>query len=191
MNTSSLTAVEREKLALLYAMAFERGDLEAIEQVLGRAMYDVELDQMLAEVNATYAAEQAETLQANHTQRVRQLLREHIPSAFSDEEELPPLTVGDVVAKMQAEAAQRGATRKEILEITKQLQSNAMSLPSPLRLSDVKRLLKQLGVSTNTQFEKLFQDAATLLSMGRGQSLMAATRRQKSASKTRPPEKRR
>ena len=188
MNDQPMSQLEREKAVFKYSLALEQGDLDALGEVLVLAENDLVLGQLIVEVNEVYRTEFDQSSHAEAQTLVRQLLREHIPSAFSDDEELPPLTVGDVVAKMQAEAAQRGAARNEVLAIARQLQNNPAPLPFPLRLSDIKRLLNQLGVAANAQFEKLFQDVATFLSMGRGQSLMAATRRQKSVSRSKPSE---
>jgi hypothetical protein len=72
--------------------------------------------------------------------------------------------------------------------MAKQLQSNSTPLPAKLGLPDVAQLLKQLGVAANHQFAKLFRETAIMLSMGRQQGLMAATRRQKKAAQSEPPE---
>lgn len=183
MTTLTMTPQEREQLALLYAVAFERGDVEAVAQILAYAEQDDELDNLLADLNLIQAAEHQHAQQSQAIETVRQLLREHLSSAFATETEviLPPLTVGDVAAKLKTQVAQRGATRPEVVELTRQLQNNPELLPMPVRLPEVRRLLKQLGLSASAQFEKLFQETATFLAMGRGQSLMAATRRQKSA----------
>lgn len=189
MNPRPMTQQERERELYLYSVALEQEDFETIEKVLQVAQNDAAFERMLMEVNEVYQAEYEQTAHEEAATLVRQLLREHLLSALPvDEEELPPLTVGDVIAKMQVEAAQRGKARKETLAVASRLQHSPTPVPFPLRLPEVRRLFKQLGVSTSLQFEKLFQDTATFLAMGRGQSLMAATRRQKKTSRTKPQE---
>src|ERR1041384_5223814 len=167
MSPRPMTQQEREKELYLYSVALEQGDFETIEKVLQVAESDAVFERMLMEVNEVYQAEYEQTAHEEAATLVRQLLREHLLSALPvDEEELPPLTVGDVIAKMQVEAAQRGKARKETLAIAGQLQHSPIPIPFPLRLPEVRRLLKQLGVSTNLPVEKLFPDKAHFFSMG-------------------------
>lgn len=184
MNLRPMTPQEREKALYLYSVALEQGDFETIAKTLQTAEDDPVLERMLLELNDVYQSEEIQAADEEAAALVRQLLREHLPSALSAEDvSLPALTVGDVIAKMRVEAAQRGATGQETLAVAKKLKNSPALIPLPLRLPEVRRLLKELGVSTSRQFEKLFQDTATFLSMGRGQHLMAATRRQKKSSR--------
>ncbi len=187
MTSQPMNQSELERTLFRYTLALEAGDLDTLGEILALAEADPELDRLIMEVNDVYRAEEETTTNLNAEELVRRLLHQHIPSAFLEEVESPPLTVGDVASKIQADAARRRTVRKDTLALARQLQNNSTEVPTPVRLADVQRLLKQLGIAANTQFEKLFQDAATFLLMGRGQSLMAATRRQKKDSRRKPP----
>jgi hypothetical protein len=188
-NSKHLRQLEIEKSVYLYSVALERGDFETVTSILNKAETDAELEQAILESNEAYVAELEQTQEVEATALVRRLIAEHLPSAVPvEDEELRPITVGDVAARIQADLAQRSATKKDLLVVTRQLQSNSTPLPPKLGLPDVVRLLKQAGVAANQHFAKLFRETAIMLSMGRQQGLMAATRRQKKTEQSAPPE---
>jgi len=190
-NSKHQRQLEIEKSVYVYSAALERGDFETVTSILELAETDAELEQALLDVNDAQAVELEQTQTAEAAAFVRRLIVEHLPSAVPVvvEEDLRPITVGDVAARIQADQAQRSPLRKELLTAIQQLQSDSPPLPDRLGLPDVVQLLKKAGVAANQHFTKLFRETAILLSMGRQQGLMAATRRQKKADQSKAEDK--
>src|SRR5579885_597577 len=128
--------LEREKQLHLYMDAFERGDYDRMTQILNKAEQDPELGDLIWEVHAAYVVEQESEKREHDVEVVRHLLRTSIPSAWgaSEEEEIPPLTVGDVIARMQADEATRGLTSREFTRVAQQLSRSSQLLPADLGL---------------------------------------------------------
>jgi hypothetical protein len=174
--------LEREKQLHLYMDAFERGDYDRMTQILNKAEQDPELGDLIWEVHAAYVVEQESEKREHDVEVVRHLLRTSIPSAWgaSEEEEIPPLTVGDVIARMQADEATRGLTSREFTRVAQQLSRSSQLLPADLGLHGVRKLFARLGVQASKQLQKLFSQTALFLSTGREQGMarLAATRKQ-------------
>ncbi|HEU5375307.1 MAG TPA: hypothetical protein VFV38_07700 [Ktedonobacteraceae bacterium] len=173
---------EREKLLHHYMDAFDRGDFERMAQILSLAEQDLELGELIWEVQAAYVAELEDEQRENDVEVVRQLLQAHMPSAWgaTEVEEIPPLTVGDVIARMQADEATRSLTKGEFAHVAQQLRRSSQLLPDDLGLSGVRKLFTRLGVQASRQLQKLFSQTALFLSAGREQGIaqLAATRKQ-------------
>lgn len=173
---------DREKLLHQYMDAFEIGDFELITQILGIAERDPELGSLIWDVHAAHVAELEGELRESDAEVVRQLLQMHVPSAWgtSEIEEIPPLTIGDVIARMQADEATKALTKGEVVQVARQLRRSSQLLPADLGLHGVRKLFTQLGVQTSKQFQKLFSRTALFLSAGREQGIaqLAATRKQ-------------
>jgi hypothetical protein len=174
--------LEREKQLHLYMDAFERGDYDHMTQILNKAEQDPELGDLIWEVHAAYVVEQESEKREHDVEVVRHLLRTSIPSAWgtSKIEEIPPLTVGDVIARMQADEATRGLTSREFTRVAQQLSRSSQLLPADLGLHGVRKLFARLGVQASKQLQKLFSQTALFLSTGREQGMarLAATRKQ-------------
>jgi hypothetical protein len=173
----------REKALHRYMDAFERNDFEAMSQVLAKAEQDPDLETLLWEVHAAYAAEEEYEQREHEDEQVRQLLRQHLPSGLETPltiEEMPPLTVSDVIARMQADEAVRGSVKQELLSVAQRLRQSNQALPEQLGLHGVRTLFAQLGVQASKQLQKLFSQTALFLTSGRQQGMaqLAATRRQ-------------
>jgi hypothetical protein len=174
--------LEREKQLHLYMDAFERGDFDRMTQILNKAEQDPELGDLIWKVQAAYVAEHESEEREHDVEVVRHLLRTYIPSAWDtpEKEEIPPLTVGDVIARMQADEATRGLTSREFTRVAQQLSRSSQLLPADLGLHGVRKLFAQLGVQASKQLQKLFSQTALFLSTGREQGMarLAATRKQ-------------
>jgi hypothetical protein len=173
----------REKALYRYMDAFERGDFEYMAQILKQAELDSELETLLWDVQAAYLVEQEAEREENDILLVRQLLQKHLPSGFITEqniEEIPPLTVSDVIARMQADEAMKGPIKQELQRVVRQLSRSTVPLPQNMGLHGIRALFSQLGLSASKQLQKLFSETALFLSAGRaqGMSQLAATRRQ-------------
>ena len=175
--------LSREKALHCYMDAFERNDFEVMSQVLAQAEQDADLEMLIWEVHAAYAAEEEYEQREHEVEQVRQLLRQHLPSGLETPltlEEMPPLTVSDVIARMQADEAVRGSVKQELLSVAQRLRQSNQALPEQLGLHGVRTLFAQLGVQASKQLQKLFSQTALFLTSGRQQGMaqLAATRRQ-------------
>lgn len=173
----------REKTLHRYMDAFERNDFEVMSQVLVQAERDPSLETLIWEVHAAYAAEEEYEQREHEVEQVRQLLRQHLPSGLETPltlEEVPPLTVSDVVARMQADEAVCGSVKQELQSVAQRLRQANQALPEQVGLHGVRQLFAQLGVQASKQLQKLFSQTALFLTSGRQQGVaqLAATRRQ-------------
>jgi hypothetical protein len=182
----------REKIVLIYLDAFERDDDERMTWVLREAEHDPELGKLIWEVHATYQAELEEEQREQDVALVRSFLQQHIPSGWEREaEEIPPLTVSDVVAHMQTEVAVKGGARQEVTAVAQKLRQSTMPLPKNMGLQGVRKLFTELGIQASKQVQRLFSEAALILISQRDQNItqLAATRRQRaSAYRPKPPQ---
>ncbi len=182
-QTVSQEQLEREKQVYLYFSALERGDFESAVDIMQRAQSDSLLEKMIMETHAYYAEEENSILPAQVRERIQHLVLQHLPSGIwgiEDDLAIPPLTVGDVVTKLQHDATLPNATRQEIKTVSEQIQDSQRLLPGNLSLKNVSQLFEQLGVSVSLRVQKLFRDTAIFLARGREQGIaqLVATRRQ-------------
>jgi len=181
MTTQPLTQREREKHLYEYSVALEHGDFDIVGQILELAEQDPILEHMIIELNVADESEHVSIADKQASTLVQNLLREHLSSGVAaDEVDLPPLAVGDVVARIQSNAALRGTLAQEVATAVEQLRQDKTPLPADLGQQRVQQLLRELGLSFSRSFEKLFRNTAIFLAMGREQGVarLAATRRQ-------------
>lgn len=186
-----MTQLDRERVVFLYGAALERGDFETVTLMLAEAEHDQTLEDMILEVNEVFGGEhdlliEQQTALALDAEKVRQTLRDTMLSATQDtgEEstELPPLTVGSVLAQMQEDSALAPQVRREAARVQQTLRQEADApLPGDLSPRNVRAFLGELGVSVGDRLQRLFRQAAIFLAMGREQDMaqLAATRRQR------------
>jgi len=185
----------REEALHLYMDAFERGDFDRMTLILQQAEQDTELGNLIWEVHAAYEAEQESERRENDVELVQQLLRRHLPSGWETPvklEEIPPLTVSDVIARMQADEAVKGPVKQELNAVVQRLRQSSQPLPKELGLHGIRQLFAQLGLQTSKQLQKLFSQTALFLSAGREQGMahLAAARRQREQSRSSDTEQR-
>lgn len=178
----------REKALYRYIDALERGDFEVMARILQQAERDPELEAMIWEVQTAYLIEQEAEQQEDDILLVRQLLQKHLPSGFvvtQDVQDIPPLTVSDVVARMQVDEIVKGGLKDELQGVVQQLRPSTVPLPSNLGVQGIRDLFVQLGVRASKRIHKLFSETALFLSAGRAQGMaqLAATRRQQEKSR--------
>ncbi len=172
---------QREKMLLRYIRALDEGDMDGVALILEAALADPELDRLLTEVDRGLAEEEGLTPLAVDAQLVRDLARKHFQSAFVEDAAEPPLTVGDVAARLQADnrvpSADQAANRR--------LLHSAVVVPDWLTGRRIRDLANELGVTASERFWRLFRDTAIALGMGRSQSqawLAAAREEQRRAA---------
>jgi len=168
---------QRQQWLDRYVIGLESGDAEAVAEVLTIALDDTELDRLIAEINLAYEDEEGLTALADDAQKVRELARQHLPSAFEDEDDSPKsVTIGEIAALLQA----KRRVPFTDAELNNSLLSSFRALPQPLNLPAVKKLFAELGVRPSERFIRMFYDAAITLSMARSHNLaqLAARKQQ-------------
>lgn len=172
----------RERTAYRYTIALEAGDFSTLAGILVRAETDPALARIIDEINAAQAAELDLALRESDDQVVRDLLAAHLPSGQAQVVELPPLTVGAVVAAMRERVERYGQGGPDAARLVRRFEGSAAPLPERLSQYEVRQLFDGLGVAANDAFRMLFRDVAITLSMGRTQHehvQLAAARRQR------------
>lgn len=182
MQTPHGAERQREAALFRYIEAFDRGDLDALSEVLDEALDDPELDRQLAEVDAALYAEEGQATPGEQAVLVRRLLLKHLPSGVPRPVEAPgPPTVGEVAAMLVADSTLHPTLTDEDRFTLRRLQGDATLLPPRLTNRAVLDLFRSLGVTDrNQRLEEAFQRAAVALGMSRAQESvqLAAARRQ-------------
>lgn len=187
MREQESRRVELELAAYRYTRALEQGDYKTVAALLLEAEHDTELERIILEINDALSVEVDDATMGEDAALVSELVHTHLASGVPQEIEpsIPPLTVGDVIARIGTDAALRGEVEREVASMVRQLRTDGTPLPSDLSQRSVKQLLEQFGVSVSTRFQKLFRETAIFLTMGRNQGVarLAATRRQQNQRK--------
>ena len=166
--------------ALRYLDALDAGDVAALLALWERAEGDGWLEQVLGELTDGLADEEGPSLAwANDAARVRTLLREHLPSGFREDTEPPPLTVGDVAARLRADNALDARLSAADRVANDRLLADTTPIPEELGLPHFEKWKTTLGVRASSHYWRSFRQAAVLLAMGRCQQVgeLAAARR--------------
>lgn len=183
--------IAREKILYLYSTILEQGDVAAAFSILEQAQADPMLKKQLDEISEVYYEEVLQQARDKETKLVAELAAQYLPSAKEAVElaemELPSLTLGDVMARLQADAAVTGLARNELSQIKMQLAQPDLPLPENLGFGELKKLFSSLKISASDLFLKRFREKAIMLSMSREQTLvqLAAARKQRNNSKPR------
>lgn len=184
--------LEREKALFLYTGALERGDFATIEAVLAQASRDPVLEQMIIDIHETLEEEHAALSPEEAVMVVRKLIDQCLPSALESELGAPsrPLTVGDVCARLQQDAAVKGDDKPEVKSLTHELRDSEVALPEKLTARGIRQFFERLGISASERARELFRDAALYLTQSREQTAAhygAARRQQRRRSSTTEP----
>ena len=129
--------------------------------------------------------EYEQIVQTSNIATVEQLIQEHLPWAkqAAMEEDLPPLTIGDIVGRLQSTADTPNKFKKEASDLAGRISHKNVPLPAKLNRQSLSQVFEQLGLSVSKSFQTMFHKTAVFLSMGREQNMarLAATRRQQLA----------
>lgn len=166
--------------ALRYLDALDAGDVAALAELWEQANGNSQLELVLNELTDGLAIEEGlDPKWEADAERVRGLLREHLPSAFPVETALPPLTVSDVAARLQADNALGTRFHAADRAANSRLLTDKTPLPEELGLPHFEKWRTTLGINASAHFWRTFRQAAVLLAMGRCQHAgeLAAARR--------------
>jgi hypothetical protein len=169
--------LRREKALLRYYLAVTSGDMDTACAILAEAEHDPILERQILEMEDALAEEEAgEEALTRDRAVVRDLLDRHLST--EPDAPPPPLTVGQVVSRMQADR-RVGVADQAIVQA---LQASPAPLPGRLGARAVRELLGRLGASTSERFQRLFRDTAVLLGLAASQEQAAFARRQARAA---------
>lgn len=158
------------RTALRYLDALDASDVAALAELWEQAAVNPQLEQVLGELTDGLATlEGPSPAWEIDAERVRGLLREHLPSAFPVEPELTPLTVGNVAAQLQGNNDLGGRLSAADKDANKRLKDNPTLLPDDLGLPHFEKWITSLGISASARYWRVFRQAAVLLRMGRCQ----------------------
>jgi hypothetical protein len=166
--------------ALRYLDALDAGDVAVLAELWERATADPQLEQVLGELTDGLADLEGPSPDWEiDAERVRGLLRAHLPSAFPTETELPPLTVRDVAARLQTDSVLGARFHAADRAANSRLLADTTPIPEELGLPHFEKWQTSLGVSASPHYWRAFRQAAVLLAMGRCQQAgeLAAARR--------------
>ncbi len=155
----------RERLLERYVQAFDRGDLETVDRILAEGARDPELDRQLQAINDALAEEAGLNTFAEDSRLVRHLLYTHLPSAHPDAEPAtpPPLTVGDVAARLQADEATGRRLPAADRLVNQQLRARTEPLPDQVTGPAIAALARSLSVTASARYWEEFRRTALML----------------------------
>jgi hypothetical protein len=173
---------ERDQTIDRYLQALDQGDIDTIETILDQAASDPALDRLIHEVNVALYVEDGLDAFVTDAEKVRTLARQHLRSAFVDETEVEaiiecPLTVGDVVARLQADRQIALSDQ----EASRTLLGSGVELPDEITTRTISELARCIGVAASEQFWRVFRETAIMLGLGHSnaQAHLAAAREQR------------
>lgn len=168
-------------MLLCYSLALEAGDFETLDTILAQAESDPTLDHMIAEWHVAeetlIAAEEFD----RDAQIVQTLAQQHLSTEEVEPAEPPPLTIREVVARLQSEHHIPRSLKEEITALAVRLRQCNEPFPKDLSLIIVNATLVAQGVTLSRPLLKLFRDTAIMLAMGhqdQANALAAARKRQ-------------
>lgn len=174
MNNPTMTI---DQYSDRFLQALDNGDLQTLAWLWDEAYREPALAQVFLEMMAEVESEMApgDTWKTD-VEKIRWLIDQHFPATTMNEP--PPLTVGDVASKLQAERA-FGSLSEEDLKANSRLLVNATPLPDELGAPQLERWIAGLDISASSRYWKQFRKTAVLMQMSRcqqGAKLQAARR---------------
>jgi len=180
----------REQLLCEFLMAYDHREYPTLEAILQIAERDAALDALIWRIFPQYVqAEQERGRQqetTDTTARVRSLLDQYLPTSHSplpNAMTLPPITIADVAARMQADATARSMPVPDEQEIRRQLPvllGIDEPLPVDVQTSAIRAMFRRLGIADSAGLITIFRETALFLRAGRDQTQahLSAARRQ-------------
>ncbi len=188
MSTTGRHGRHRRDLAVTrYVAALDAGDADAVARVLAEAEGDPELDRILATVDAAMHQECGLLSFEESAQAVRRLLLRHLPGALTQSTEFEPVTVRDVAARIQNDAALWQLSASDRL-LNQRLLRDTRTLPQPVTAVNVAGLAAALGHEGSPRYWELFRRTGVILAVARQHDRveLAAARRRADQQRARP-----
>lgn len=170
----------REQQILRYVQALDEGDADTLATLLAAAETDPELDRLVSEANQeVYEAAGLGPLAAD-AERVRELLRQHLPSGFPEAAQ-GPVTVGEVAARLVAARQVPEPDRAAV----DSLLGSSQRVPPQLDRETVRALAGQTMPILSERFWRRFRESAVTARIGRAheEAQVAAARHARAASR--------
>ena len=162
--------VLRDLLATQYLDALDRGDLESVASLWQQAADDPALERALCDLSDGILSEEGPSADfKTDALRVKALSERHLSGRLLPEHHERPLTVGDVAANLQADAALGARLSKDDRTANARLLTDATPVPDQLSQSQLVQWTSRLGVKASASYWRSFRQAAVLLAMGRSQ----------------------
>ena len=193
-----LSKYEREKAIYRYVTALDDGDMDGVAEILELALYDLKLAEIIEEIDCAYQEEEGITPIATDAAIVKDLIQQHLHSAFEGDEEKVELqsveefsveentksiTIGEVARRLQ----ETKSVQTKEYELLESLSNSSIPIPSPLSIKAIKQLLADnLQQKVSPRFCDRFRQSAIKLGMGRSYSnaQLAAARQHQRNYKT-------
>ncbi len=172
---------QREMAVDRYVQAYDRGDLDGIDEVFAQAVDDPELDRRIIGINAALHAEVGLQPIDEQAQFVRRLLFRYVPSSIPHtDDETQPVTVRVVAAQLEVDHAKGRPMPVGDVETNQKLLTSTIPIPMPVTSDIVERLAVELRATASDRYWEMFRRAAVILAMSRqrGQTQRTAARRQ-------------
>jgi hypothetical protein len=172
---------DTDRLTERFLEALDNGDLQTLQYLWQQGCEQPELGRLLAEMieEAARELEPPGGWQFD-VAKVQTLLRQHLPSGFPPEGELPALAASDVAAKLQSDGFVKNLSDEDQLA-NKRLRDDATLIPEDLGAPQLQAWVAKLGISASERYWKQFRKTAVLMSLGRSQQgakLLAARKQQ-------------
>ncbi len=180
--------LQREMAVDRYVQAYDRGDLDGIDEVFAQAVDDPELDRRIIGINAALHAEAGLQPIDEQAQFVRRLLFRYVSSGIPHtDEETQPVTVMVVAAQLEVDHAKGRPMPVSDVKANQKLLTSTIPIPVPVTSDIVERLAEELHVTASDRYWEMFRRAAVILVMARqrAQTQRTAARRQSSSGQSR------
>lgn len=161
IQTAENDFAKLERAVERYVCALDEGDLDTVSAVLNEALENPELDRVITEINFAMQDEEGLAPLSSAANLVRELVRRHFHSAFGVEDDLSPLTVGEVAARLQVERTVPTADQP----VNSALLGNPTQMPSRPGVKEIRQLAADLGVTASEKYWRVFRDTAIMLGM--------------------------
>lgn len=184
MTKRTTDSLDRERALYRYSDALLRGDFDTVTAVLTMAESDTVLAQMILELDQAYEEENARTAVFEQDKAtVSSLLQQHLTGSEPAEvEDIPPVTVGEVVSRLHAD---RSVPAADLLA-SQILKNSPIAVPLSPTTRSMKELAASLGVSLSERFWGAFRNAALLLGLRTSQEVSYAAARKQRTQRSAP-----
>ena len=166
----------RDEAAMKYLHAIDRDDLDALANLWDQAETDPELAQTFQELNQGLLEEGNRPEWGGYRRDVLVTIERHLPQAL-DPQPLPPLTVGDVAARIVSDPVLVGRLIAADRDANEQLIGDRTPVPERVTDKSLAALAAGLTARATVRYWREFQQVAVMLSMSRGHAVARAAAR--------------